>query len=120
MGPLGMRSFRAMFAGSIIAVILGVLTGALGAQVSKLVDLSNPGWVAFAAGLLGVLLLTPAVTASLMGVDNHHRMTGYAFALACGCILLMLGFLYMPLIPFTPTVVAGASVAGIRYSEWNA
>lgn len=119
MGPEGMRSFRAVFAGSVIAVLIGLLSGSVGAAISAWLAPAVPGWFAFASAFMGVLLLTPATTARLMGVGNHRLVTGYAFGIACGSTLLALGILYVPLIPFAPTVVAGASVAGIRYSEWN-
>lgn len=119
MGPEGVRSFRAVFAGSVLAVLIGLCAGTIGAAAAARLETASPGWTAFSAALLGIMLLTPPLTARLMGVGNHHLTAGYVFALACGSALLFLGIAYVALIPLTPTVVAGASVAGIRFSEWN-
>lgn len=119
MGPQGVRTFRALFAGTVSAVLIGLLAASAGTVVALVVAPASPGWIAFSSALMAIMLFTPTVTARLMGVRNHHLMTGYAFGLVCGSMLLLLGILYVPLIPLTPAVVAGASVAGIRYAEYN-
>lgn len=119
MGIQGRRTFAALFAGTVGACAIGLAASAAGGLGAGMLGSARPGWVAFATALFAILTFTPPMTARLMGAANDDLAAGYAFALLCASLLLLLGMVYVSLIPLVPGVVAGASVAGIRFAEWN-
>lgn len=120
MGPQGARSFHALFAGSVAGVVFGLAGGAAAALALGMHPSVDAGAAGFWGAYVSILAFTPAATASLMGVKRRsHAVAGYAFSLACAAIVLVLGILYVPLVPWTPTLIACASVAGVRFAEQN-
>lgn len=119
MGPRVARSFRVLLAGSVMAVVFGLLGGLALSVFAFGGSLESPGWAAFAGALGAIALLTPLAMAHLTGACPRSLVAGYACALLCVAFVLVLGIVYMPLVPWAPTLVAGASVAGLRYFERN-
>lgn len=99
--------------------MIGLIAGAAVGIGAAMLGSARPGWFAFVAAFLAILAFTPPMAARLMGAGNGDLATSYAFALLCASVLLLLGMAYVPLIPLAPSVIAGASVAGIRFAEWN-
>lgn len=114
----GLSTFDAIFAGSIAAVLAGVVGGAAVAIGSQAMSPSAAGGAATVGGVTAALVATPPLIGHLLGAQAlRHVVSGYAFAFLGLMILGLLVYMYVPAVQALPTLLAASSAAGIRLSQ---
>lgn len=110
--------FDAVFAGSIAAVLVGVVGAAVAAIGWQAVSPGAAGGAAAIGGLMSALIATPPLIGHLLGAQAlRHVVSGYAFALLGLTILGLLAYMYVPAVQAVPTLLAAFSAAGVRLSQ---
>lgn len=110
--------FDAVFAGSVVAVLAGIVGGGLSAFGTRSLGPETAGGGAALGGILVALLVTPPLIGHLLGAGAfRHIVSGYAFAMLGLLVLGTIVYMYVPAVQALPTLLAASAAAGIRLSQ---
>lgn len=113
------NEFDAVFAGSVAAILAGIIGGAVIAVGSEAVRATTAGGAAALGALFAAVAATPLVIGRVLGVNSFRRVaTGYAFSLVATVVVISLTYIYVPFVQTIPTLIAASAVAGIRFSQF--